>query len=101
MSEPTQLEHAILSIITGLRVDDFVQLTLGALRNRLTDVRTNLGLATDGEMVDCICSLEAQSLIAIRKFDNATYCPFARVRAMEEHYRVQFFWIGSFELKST
>jgi diguanylate cyclase (GGDEF)-like protein len=101
MVDPLQLEKTILRIITGLKIDDWVQLTLGTLRNRLSDIRTDLGLATEGEMVDCVSSLEARSLITIRKFDNLTYVPFARPRAMEEQYRVQFFWIGSFELKST
>jgi diguanylate cyclase (GGDEF)-like protein len=99
--DPVHLETAIFSIVVGLRTDDWVQLTLGMLRNRLSDVRTNLGLATDGEIVDCICSLETQSLIAIRKFENMSYIPFAESRAMDDQYRVQFFWIGSFDLKIT
>jgi diguanylate cyclase (GGDEF)-like protein len=101
MADPTQLENAILRIIRGLKVDDWVQLTLGTLRNRLSDVRTDLGSATDAEMVDCMYSLEARDLIAIRKSVNLTYVPFARPRAMEEMYRIQFFWHGSFELKIT
>lgn len=99
--DPVHLEIAILDIVVGLRIDEWVQLTLGTLRNRLSDIRTDLGLATDAEIVDCVCSLEAQSLIAIRKFENLSYSPFARARAMEEPYRVQFFWIGSFDLKTT
>jgi diguanylate cyclase (GGDEF)-like protein len=101
MVDPTRLEKAILDIVVGLRIDEWVQLTLGTVRNRLSDMRTDLGVVADGEIVDCICSLEARSLIGVRKFESASYSPFVRARAMEEAYRVQFFWIGSFDLKST
>ena len=100
MIDPTRLEKAILNIVV-VRVDDWVQLTMGTLRNRLSDTRKDLNSATDGEIVDCICSLESRSLIGIRKFENASYSPFTRSRAMEELYRGQFFWIGSFDLKTT
>jgi hypothetical protein len=101
MVDPSQLEKAVLDIVVGLQTDEWVQLTLGTLRNRISDRGTDLGLGKDGEIVDCICSLKAHSLIAIRKFEKATYSSFVEDRAMEEPYRLQFFWSGSFDLKIT
>jgi serine/threonine protein kinase len=99
MADPTQLENAILRTIEKLRADDWVEFTLGTLRNRLSDIETNLGLATEGEMVGCICSLEAKSLIDVHKFTDARFVPLLREKSSDDHYRVQFFGIGSFELR--
>lgn len=101
MTDPTRLEKAILNIVVGLSVDDWVSLTMGTLRNRLSDILTDANLTTSREIVACICSLESRSLIGLRKCENASYSPFTRARAMEEQYCVQFFWIGPFELKIT
>jgi diguanylate cyclase (GGDEF)-like protein len=101
MLDPTQLENAILRIINDVSPDNWLPLTLGTLRNRLSEVRTDLGLAKEAVVVDCICSLEARSLIGIRKSENLTNVPFARTRVIEDPYRIQFFWHSSFELKIT
>ncbi len=101
MVDPIDLEKAILGAITGVRVDDWVQFTMGLLRARLNEFDGTLVKASDAEIVDCICSLEAESLIATRKNDGGRVFPFARAQAEEDRYRHQFFWIGSFELKAT
>lgn len=97
--DPAHLEKAILTVITGISRDDWAQFTMGSLRARLNECDVALVKASDGEIVDCICSLEKSSLIAARK-TISTY-PFTRAQAEEERYRHQFFWIGSFELKIT
>jgi diguanylate cyclase (GGDEF)-like protein len=97
--DPVHLEKAVLTVITGVSLDGWVQFNMGSLRARLDEFDVALVKASDGEIVDCICSLEKSSLIATRK-TISTY-PFARAQAEEDRYRHQFFWIGSFELKVT
>src|ERR1700723_3289482 len=101
MADPMELEEAILNIITGVRVDDWVPFTMGQLRNRLHDVKVSLGMSSEVEVVDCICSLEAESLVVARKYNGGSGVPFARSQSAEDQYRHQFFWIGSFEPKIT
>ncbi len=101
MVDPIQLEEAILGIITSFSVDDWVSFTIGQMRNRLQEANTTLGTFSDGEVVDCICSLEGAVLIAARKFSGSTMIPFTRNRSSEDYYRHQFFSIGSFQLKIT
>jgi diguanylate cyclase (GGDEF)-like protein len=101
MVDPTQLEKAILSIIAGLRIDDWVPFTIGELRNRLLDLKPALGVPSEGEIVECICSLEAESHTAARKFNGRSPVPFVKAQSADDYYRHQFFWIGSFELKIT
>src|SRR5580698_2740769 len=101
MIDPIQLEETILNIIAGIRVDDWVSFTMGQLRNRLQDVSVTLATSSDSEIADCVCSLEARSLIAARKINGGSAAPFERTRSSEDHYRHPFFLIGPFELKTT
>jgi diguanylate cyclase (GGDEF)-like protein len=101
MVNPVYLEEAILNVIIGVSLDNWVQFTMGSLRNRLNEFDVALVNTSDGEIIDCICSLEKESLIVTRKSDGGNNSPFARAQAEEDRYRHQFFWIGSFELKIT
>jgi diguanylate cyclase (GGDEF)-like protein len=99
--DPVHLEKAIMTVITGVSRNDWAQFTMGSLRARLNEFDVTLVKASDGEIVDCIGSLEKNGLIATRKNDPSSTYPFAQAQAEEDRYRHQFFWIGSFELKIT
>ena len=99
--DPVHLEKAIMTVTMGVSRDSWAQFTMVSLRARLKEFDVTLVKASDTEIVDCICSLEENGLIVTRKNDPSSTYPFTRAQAKEDRYRHQFFWIGSFELKTT
>ena len=101
MVDANSLEKAILGVILRVSRDDWASFSMGDLHNRLRECEGAVGTSSGGEIVDCLCSLEARSLITARKPQGATFVAFTRTMAADEQYRAQFFYNGSFGLKIT
>lgn len=102
MTNPRDLEVALLRAIANARSDEWLPLSIGGLRNRLRDVDSAAANETINRYIDAIASLGSENVLLIRKReDGGRPVPFDFQRQNDDGYTSNFFARGDFELKLT
>src|SRR2546427_3283021 len=102
MTNPWDLEVALLRAIANARGDEWLPLSIGGLRNRIRDVDSAAANETINRYVDAIASLGMENVLLIRKReDGGRPVPFDFQRQNDDGYTNNFFARGDFEVKLT
>src|ERR1017187_2692126 len=102
MIKSARLEWALLRAIANASADDWAQLSLGELRNRLNDVDASVATERIHIIADAFISLGGEQALLMRKHEGGGRPqPFDFQRQNDEGYTSNFFSRDHFEVKLT
>jgi hypothetical protein len=102
MIKSERLEWALLRAIANASADDWAQLSLGELRNRLNDVDASVATEKIHIIVDAFISLGGEQALLMRKHEGGGRPqPFDFQKQNDEGYTSNFFSRDHFEVKLT
>jgi serine/threonine protein kinase len=98
---PLQLEEAILRAVSARRNDDWVQYSIGDLKNHIADVDARTANESINVIIDALVALGVQGYLEFGKFEAEQRLAFDFVRQRDSRYLNQFFAIRPFDLRLT
>ena len=102
MIKTERLEWALLRAVSNASADDWVQLSLGELRNRLKDVDADAATEKINSIADAFISLAGEQALLMRKYEGGGRpLSFDFQRQNDEGYTSNFFSRDHFDVKLT
>ena len=98
---PLQLEEAILRAVFARRNDDWVQYSIGDLKNHIAEVDARTANESINVIIDALVALGVQGYLEFGKFEAEQRLAFDFVRQRDSRYLNQFFAIRPFDLRLT
>ena len=102
MIKTERLEWALLRAVSNASADDWIQLSLGELRNRLKDVDADAATEKINSIADAFISLAGEQALLMRKYEGGGRpLSFDFQRRNDEGYTSNFFSRDHFDVKLT
>jgi uncharacterized protein (TIGR02391 family) len=103
MIDANHLEELIMRAISGVSIDEWVQMSVTSLGNRMAELDLSSAGTSSTSLIEAVIFLESQDLISLGKYQGtpAIYLPYDRAKSQDRDYKARYFASGTFNLRLT